>query len=189
MLLNAAHFPLSLHFPFAMPYLKTNSFIFIYYMICYEQFIISYQLCDHSKYYDDNSFSDVLKHSNNRLTMISLNCQSISAKFDRLKLFVTEMNTHETISVICILETWKHNGIDMDAFSLPNYTLVNENRRISNHGGLIIYVHDIFSFKVLNKDIHITHSSKLFEILIVDMWRNNSKYQKYIIGSIYRLPS
>ena len=44
------------------------------------------------------------------------------------------MNTHETISVISIQETWVHNGIDMDAFSLPNYTLVNENRRLSkNH--------------------------------------------------------
>ena len=48
--------------------------------------------------------------------MISLNCQSINAKFDKLKLFVTEMNTHETISVICIQETWGHNGIDMDFF-------------------------------------------------------------------------
>ena len=85
------------------------------------------QLIDHSKYYDDNSFSDVLKNSNNKLSMISLNCRSINAKFDKLKLFVTEMNTHETISVICIQETWGHNGIDMDVFSLCNYTLVNEN--------------------------------------------------------------
>ena len=77
---------------------------------------------------------------------------SINAKFDKLKLLVIEMNTHETISVICIQETWGHNGIDMDDFFLPNYTLVNENRRLSNHGGLIIYVQDNFSFKVLNKD-------------------------------------
>ena len=147
------------------------------------------QLIDHSKYYDDRGFSDVLKHSNNKLSMISLNCQSINAKFDKLKLFVTEMNTHETISVICIQEAWGHNGKDMDSFSLPNYSLVNENRRLSNHGGLIIYVHDNFSFKVLNKDMHITHTSKLFESLIVEIWRNNCKYQKYIIGSVYRLPS
>ena len=79
------------------------------------------------------------------------------------------MNTHETISVICIQETWGHNGINMDSFSLPNYSLVNENRRLSNHGGLIIYVHDNFSFKVLNKDMHITHTSKLFESLIVEI--------------------
>ena len=105
-------------------------------------------------------------------------------KFDKLKLFITEMNTHETISVICIQETWGHNGIDMDSFSLPNYSLVNENRRLSNHEGLIIYVHDNFSFKVLNKDMHITNTSKLFESLIVETWRNNCKYQKYIIGSI-----
>ena len=123
--------------------------------------------------------------------MISLNCQSINAKLYKLKLFVTEMNTHETtcISVICIQETWGHNGIDMDSFSLPNYTLVNENRRLSNNGGLFIYVHDNFSFKVLNKDMHIKHTSKLFESLIVEIWHNNCKYQKYVIGSIYRLPS
>ena len=101
------------------------------------------------------------------------------------------MNTHETISVICIQETWEHNGIDIDSFSLQNYSLVNENRRLSNHGGLIIYVHDNFSFKVFNKDMHITHTSKLFESLIVEIhvWLNNCKYQKYIIESIYRLPS
>ena len=29
-----------------------------------------------------------------------------------------------------------------------------------------MYVHDSFSFKVLNKDIHITHTAKLFESLI-----------------------
>ena len=46
--------------------------------------------------------------------------------------------------------------------------LINENRRLSNHGGLIIYVHDTFSFKVLNKDMHITHTSKLFESVIVE---------------------
>ena len=34
-------------FPFCHALLITNSFIFIYYMLCYEQFIISYQLCTH----------------------------------------------------------------------------------------------------------------------------------------------
>ena len=37
--------------------------------------------------------------------------------------------------------------------------------------------------------MHITPTSKLFERVIVEIWRNNCKYQKYIIGSIYRLPS
>ena len=34
------------------------------------------QLIDLSKYHDDRGFSDVLKHSNNKISMISLNCQS-----------------------------------------------------------------------------------------------------------------
>ena len=78
------------------------------------------------------------------------------------------MNTHETISVVCILhgDIWP-NGIDMNVFFLPNYTLANENRRLRNHRGPHIYVHDNFSFKVMNKDIHITHTFKLLESLIV----------------------
>ena len=37
--------------------------------------------------------------------------------------------------------------------------------------------------------MHMTHTnSKLFESLIVEIWHNNCKYQKYIIESIYRLP-
>ena len=40
--------------------------------------------------------------------------------------------------------------------------------------------------KELNEN---THSSALFESLFIEIWRKNSKYQKYIIGNIYPLPT
>ena len=32
--------------------------------------------------------------------------------------------------------------MDINYFSIPNYTMVNQNRRLSTHGGLITYIHN-----------------------------------------------
>ena len=141
-----------------------------------------------SKYYDDEDFKVELNSLNNGLCTLSLNCQSINAKFDKLKLFLDDVNTQNPISVICIQESWGHEEIDIKYFSLPNYTLINANRRLSLHGGLITYIHDDFAFKELNDMIPISSTSTLFESLFVEIWKKNSHYQKYIIGNIYRLP-
>ena len=141
-----------------------------------------------SKYYDDEDFKVKLNSLNNGLCTLSLNCQSINAKFDKLKLFLDDVNTQNPTSVICIQESWGHEEIDIRYFSLPNYTLINANRRLSLHGGLITYIHDDFAFKELNDMIPISSTSTLFESLFVEIWKKNSHYQKYIIGNIYRLP-
>ena len=141
-----------------------------------------------SKYYDDEDFKVELNSLNNGLCTLSLNCQSINAKFDKLKLFLDDVNTQNPISVICIQESWGHEEIDIRFFSLPNYTLINANRRLSLHGGLITYIHDDFAFKELNDIIPISSTSTLFESLFVEIRKKSSHYQKYIIGNIYRLP-
>ena len=66
-----------------------------------------------------------------------------------------------------------------------------ENRRLSTHGGLIMYihVHDDFAYKELNKEIILSSTSNLFESQFVEIWRKTNVFQKYIIGNIYRLPS
>ena len=93
-----------------------------------------------------------------------------------------------SLSIICIQETWSQDDIDMTVFNLPNYTMLCANRRISAHGGLIIYFHDDFAFKELNATLPITHTSMLFESLIIEEWRKSCEFQKYTIGNIYRLP-
>ena len=70
--------------------------------------------------------------------MLSLNCQSISAKIDKFKLFLDDVINQNHISIICIQETWCNEDIHMDYFSLHNYTLANANRRLTAHSGLII---------------------------------------------------
>ena len=72
--------------------------------------------------------------------MLSLNCQNVIAKFDKLKLFLRDVNKEHPILVICIQESWGHEEMEMSYFSLSNYSMVFKNRRLSTHGGLILYM-------------------------------------------------
>ena len=62
-------------------------------------------------YYNDVEFKNVLQNANSKISMLSLNCQSINAKFDKLKLFLADVNTQCPISVICIQESWAHEDL------------------------------------------------------------------------------
>ena len=85
--------------------------------------------------------------------MLSLNCQSINAKFEKLNFFLADVNIECPTSVICIQESWAHENVDM--------SLIFENRRLSTHGGLIMYIHDDFAYKDLNQEIIISGTSTL----------------------------
>ena len=128
-------------------------------------------LLQSSKYYDDENFKIELNSINNRLCILSLNCQSINAKYEKLKLFLDDVNAQNPISVICIQESWAHEEMDMKYFSLPNYTLINANRRLSLHGGLIIYIHDDFAYTEISDSIPISKTSTLFESLFIEIWK------------------
>ena len=77
-------------------------------------------LIEHSKYYNDVEFRNVLHNTNSKISILSLNSQSINAKFDQLKIFLHDINMECPISVICIQESWTHEGIEMSQFSLLN---------------------------------------------------------------------
>ena len=86
------------------------------------------------------------------MSMLSLHYQSNNDKFDKLKLFLSHSrrtsHVHlkdHPISVICIQESWGHEEMEMSYFSLPNYSMVFKNKRVSTHGGIILYIHDDFA--------------------------------------------
>ena len=82
--------------------------------------------------------------------MLSLNCQSINAKFEKLKVFLAVINEYTEISIICLPESWGHENVDMSFYNLPNYSMVYENRHLSAHSGLLIYISNDFSYTKLN---------------------------------------
>ena len=56
-------------------------------------------IIEQSKYYEDADFNDALQQYNGNVSILSLNCQSINVKYDKLKLFLDDVNTHNPISI------------------------------------------------------------------------------------------
>ena len=94
-------------------------------------------LIEHSKYYNDVDFRNVLHNDNCKISILSLNSQSINVKFIQLKLFLDNVIMESSISVICIQESWTHEGIEMSQFSLPNYTMINKKIDVLMEGSLL----------------------------------------------------
>ena len=87
-------------------------------------------------------------------SILSLNIQNISSKFSNFETFLDsiERSSNNPISIIALQECWLHDSeIDIDNFNIPNYTMVHKNRLTpTDHGGLIIYVHNQFQYFDVN---------------------------------------
>ena len=80
------------------------------------------------------------QHSQHLFPILSLNCQSLNAKFDQLQIFINYLKTHGfCFSAICLQETWMDNDSDLSLFQIPGYTCISNGRSCTQHGGLIIY--------------------------------------------------
>ena len=144
---------------------------------------------DHSIYFNNNDFRDTIGRVNGKLTILNLNCACLNTKFDKLKLFLSMCNNHfYPISIITLQETHITSLTDISQFDLPDYTLIHDNARINSFGGVAIYLHNSFAFTRLPVDVF-KQNSRVYESIILEIHPNNSKYQKYVVGSIYRRPS
>ena len=72
---------------------------------------------------------------------------------------------------------------DISLFHIPGYQLIHRGSRCSEHGGLIIYLLDEFTYHLKN----VYESSTRWEGLFLDIQHENMK-TKAVIGNIYRPP-
>ena len=75
----------------------------------------------------------------------------------------------------------------MTKFILPGYTVIIKFKRteVSNHGGLIIYIHYDFSFSEVEGNQSLVH-----EILGIVLWYKDVNISnKYVIFCVYRVPT
>ena len=120
-------------------------------------------------------------------TIMSLNCQSLNAKFSDIKLMLdvfAEFN--KPIQVLCFQETWLENSdlIDMGQFHIDDYHLITKNRYASNHDGLAFYIHKNWNFKL--KDYII--DSPFWEEMYIEITDPVDPLKiKFPIGNVYRL--
>ena len=73
-------------------------------------------IVEHSQYYSDVNFINMIQQVNDDIIILNLNCQCLSAKFDRLKLFLAMVNSHKQLSCIALQETWFDQHVDLDFY-------------------------------------------------------------------------
>ena len=134
------------------------------------------------EYYDTENFLSTFGKMSNFL-MISLNIQSLPAKFAEFEEFITELGSKNCIpDIICLQELWRLN--DPDLFDLHNYQKLIFKSRSSNTqgGGVGIFIKNSIKFRHL-PEISV-FVDKVIETIFVEV-EVNSKL-KIIVGSIYR---
>ena len=135
-----------------------------------------------SVYYTMTNF--INKIDTDTCTIMSLNCQSLNAKFSNIKVMLNVFaEFNKPIQVLCLQETWFENSdlIDMGQFHIDDYHLITKNRYASNHGGLAFYIHKNWTFKIKDDII----DSPYWEEMYIDITDPLDPLKaKFTIGNI-----
>jgi len=135
-----------------------------------------------SLYYTCEEFCKVSTDSNN-ITILSLNIQSLRSKHDSLKLFTESVSGK--IDIIMLQETWLSVQDTTSHLNIPGYSMISQPKRITSHGGLVIFLSDRFTHNIIHYDS--VANSEIFEGLFVEIKQRNS-LQKFVVGNVYRPP-
>ena len=143
-------------------------------------------LFENSVYLNYENVVDVLKTKRSSLKVLSLNCQSLFAKYDQLCVYIQslqELDCH--FDVICLQETWLDDSCDINALNIEGYEMINKYKTCSSHGGLAIFLKNGIQYRTLLSDVNnFSNWEHLFIEILIDE-RTNSKL---ILGNVYRLP-
>ena len=145
-------------------------------------------IINHSLYYDEQGFRNTVDLVNGKLRILNLNCAGLNAKFDKIKLFLASSNNNFLpITIITLQETHLKENANLEMYDLPEYTLISDHARINQFGGVAIYLHNSFSHNRL-PIIPFNQNSTVYESMLIEIYNNYSKHDKYIIGNVYRRP-
>ena len=145
------------------------------------------QTLEHSKYIDHDVLLDILTEKQNIFKILSLNCQSLRSKFNSLLLlirYIEENLSDCNFDAICLQETWFDDNTDTSYYAIEGYELISKGKTCSSHGGLAIYLKNIYSFQRLISDIDNFDS---WEHQFIEISLKNQR-TKFVLGNIYRLP-
>jgi len=131
---------------------------------------------------DFDEFSKMYKNCKTPI-ILSLNIQSLHSKFNDLKnLLLSLCNQKTNVVAIALQEIWQIPHSDM--LNIPNFTFVFKQRTQCRGGGVAFFIHNDYSFKIL--DEHSLIHEKIFECVTVEVVVNK---RKYVLASVYRSPS
>jgi len=136
-----------------------------------------------SMYYNLDDFSISLTESSTQdFTIVSLNSQSLRAKFDQIRIF---METNDCrIDVLILQETWLGINDNTSYLHINGYDFISTPKRISGHGGLAMYVKSTLSSNISS---NLDPGSDIFEAQFIEITIDSS-HKKLLIGNVYRPP-
>ena len=144
-----------------------------------------------SNYYDIDSFIKVFETTDEIFTTLSLNIESIKAKFNQLNGFIKILDEKKChIDAIFIQETWltdeQCNNKVIEHYSIPGYHTISLGRKCGRKGGLIIYLRDIYNYTP--RDLYI--SSLHWEGMFIDIThkQNEALSNRITLANVYRPP-
>ena len=123
------------------------------------------------------------KHQNN-FSILSLNIQSLHAKFNECGVLVeTLRNNGCKMSIICLQETWLTENSSLTGLQIEGYELFFQPARCNSDAGLAFYLHTEHTFDFLELHTDSTFSESPFIKI------TGKKLNKFVIvGNIYRPP-
>ena len=144
----------------------------------------------HSPYYDDNSLINTIKEKQNVFKILSLNVQSLQAKFEEFKIYLENLhNSYCNFDAICLQETWLTEKDNSSLLTLEGYNLITRHTSCSAHGGVSIYLNENFNYEILNVfDDPNVWDGQFIEVTSNDTNNRELNTNKLIIGNIYRPP-
>ena len=141
----------------------------------------------HSPYISDDQLLQYRSNKQNGLSIFSLNCQSLHAKFGYIKLLIEKFQVKNcALQVVSLQETWVSSDTDLSLYMIPGYHLIYISHYASSHGGFILYLSKKWDYSIKTCDT----TSKIWERQIVKIINPSaSQRRKIIVGNIYRPPN
>ena len=144
-----------------------------------------------SNYYDIESFMNSLKKRDRSFTTLSLNIESLRAKFTQLSTLIHTLTDNDChLDAILIQETWltdiQCKNETLELYNIPGYQAIPLGRQCGRKGGLMIYLNEIYSYtprQLYTPSIH-------WEGLFIDITHKHNEVlpNKIILANIYRPP-
>ena len=142
-------------------------------------------ILEHSWYFDIDAMINTLDGKSG-FKILSLNCQSLNAKINQLRMYISIFLEKNLIfDAICLQESWLSGNEITSDLSIPNYTLLSQGKSCSAHGGLATYLHEKYQYTVAPNS---GNAETNWEYQIVDIMLDNPHNKNLRIGNIYRLP-
>ena len=103
-------------------------------------------------YFDDEHLITCQQNNHNSSLIFSLNCQSLNATFDEIKIQIETFRNNECeISDFCLQDTWLGEDSDASLLQIEGYTRISQGKTCSSHAGLAIYSNNTYKCKTVLK--------------------------------------